>query len=55
MSKSTTLNPNGKKGEPITLAPYSFDDALRKIPGAKPDPKTEENPAPKKPRKKSTA
>ena len=51
-------NPAGREGKPISLAPYSFDDALRKIlaspPGPKPDkpPKREKKATAKKPRKR---
>jgi len=32
-------NPAGKAGKPFTLAPHKFDDALRKILSAPPEPK----------------
>jgi hypothetical protein len=32
-------NPAGREGKPFTLAPHSFDDALRKILAAKPEPR----------------
>jgi hypothetical protein len=32
-------NPAGNKGKPFTLAPMKFDDALRKILAAPPEPK----------------
>ena len=41
-------NPNGKNGKPISLAPYTFDDALRKILSAQPEQKSQV----KKPTKK---
>jgi len=34
-------NPTGSKGKPFTLAPHSFEDALRKILAAPPEPKDE--------------
>lgn len=37
-------NPAGKAGKPFTLAPMKFEDALRKILAAPPEPK----PTPKK-------
>jgi len=42
-------NPAGNKGKPFTLAPMKFDEALRKILAAPPEPKTAK---PKKPAKK---
>jgi hypothetical protein len=41
--KKNQLNPNpaGNKGKPFTLAPHSFEDALRKILPAPPEPKTD--------------
>jgi len=41
--KSQAPNPAGREGKPISLKPYSFDDALRKILGAKPPPKPAKN------------
>jgi hypothetical protein len=46
-------NPAGKAGKPFTLAPHSFDDALRKILAAPPEPKREAKLA-KKTSKKTT-
>lgn len=43
-------NPAGKHGKPFTLAPMKFDDALRKILAAPPEPKAE--PKKKKPAKR---
>jgi hypothetical protein len=46
-------NPEGNKGKPFTLAPHSFEDALRKILAAPPEPKevkTKKKPAKKKAR-----
>jgi len=37
--KSRTPNPHGREGKPISLAPYSFEDALKKILKAEPPPK----------------
>ena len=37
--KTATPNPAGKAGKPLTLAPMKFDDALRKILAAPPEPK----------------
>ena len=34
-----TPNPAGKHGKPFTLAPMKFDDALRKILAASPEPR----------------
>ena len=45
--KAQPTNPTGKNGKPITLAPLSFDEAVRKM-LATPPPKTQ----PKKPTKK---
>lgn len=50
--KSANPNPAGKNGKPLTLAPYSFDDALRKILAAPPEPKPERKKAVKKTAKK---
>lgn len=47
--KAANPNPNGKHGKPFTLAPHSFEDALRKILAARPEPK------PDKPKKKTPA
>jgi hypothetical protein len=41
-------NPTGKTGKPFTLAPHSFEDALRKILAAPPQPKTDKPKASKK-------
>lgn len=47
---SKTPNPMGNKGKPFTLAPMKFDDALRKILAAPPEPKAViDKPAKKKP------
>ncbi len=51
--KSANPNPAGKHGKPFTLAPHSFDDALRKILAAKPEPKPERKPAKKTAPKKT--
>jgi hypothetical protein len=48
--KSTVTNPAGKAGKPFTLAPHSFEDALRKILAAPPEPKADKSK--KKPTKK---
>jgi hypothetical protein len=40
-------NPAGKAGKPFTLAPHTFDEALRKILSAAPEPKSPK-PKPKK-------
>jgi len=48
--KRETPNPTGKAGKPFTLAPHSFEDALRKILAAAPEPKPDK-PAKKKPAK----
>jgi hypothetical protein len=37
--KTANPNPAGKAGKPFTLAPHSFEDALRKILSAPPEPK----------------
>lgn len=51
--KSEHPNPNGKNGKPFSLAPHSFDDALRKILASPPEPKPERKKAqPKKASKK---
>lgn len=39
--KQGNPNPAGKAGKPFTLAPHSFDDALRQILKATPEPKSE--------------
>ncbi|HEY0547054.1 MAG TPA: hypothetical protein VGC91_16875 [Pyrinomonadaceae bacterium] len=46
--KEKTPNPEGKHGKPITLAPMTFDEAVRKILAAPPEPKS----AKEKPTKK---
>jgi hypothetical protein len=51
MKKLTPPNPAGREGKPISLAPHSFDDALRKILSAPPPPK-QEKPKEKKRRTK---
>jgi len=48
--KAHTPNPAGKHGKPFTLAPHSFEDALRKILAAPPEPKIDK--PKKKPSKK---
>jgi hypothetical protein len=49
---SKSPNPAGKAGKPFTLAPHSFEDALRKILAAPPEPKpdktTKKKPATRK-------
>jgi hypothetical protein len=47
MKEKHSPNPAGKHGKPFTLAPHSFDDALRKILATPPEPK-HEKPAKKK-------
>jgi len=39
MANETPPNPAGREGKPISLAPYSFEDALKKILKAEPPPK----------------
>lgn len=46
-------NPAGSKGKPFTLAPHSFEDALRKILAAPPEPKADRHKAEPKTRKKA--
>jgi hypothetical protein len=36
MKQKQTPNPHGREGKPISLAPYSFEDALKKILKAEP-------------------
>jgi len=48
--KRESANPAGKAGKPFTLAPHSFEDALRKILAAPPEPKADK--PKKKPAKK---
>ncbi|MDX6613230.1 MAG: hypothetical protein QOD75_2416 [Blastocatellia bacterium] len=43
MATKASPNPSGKTGKPFSLAPHSFEDALRKILATPPEPK----PAPK--------
>jgi hypothetical protein len=50
--KSQSPNPAGKHGKPFSLAPHSFEDALRKILAAPPEPKPERKKSPKKTSKK---
>jgi hypothetical protein len=50
--KSRTSNPTGKNGKPITLAPLTFDEAVRKMLATEP-PKHEPKAA--KPTKKKPA
>jgi hypothetical protein len=45
-------NPAGNKGKPFTLAPHSFEDALRKILKATPEPKPDKPKTTKKTAKK---
>ena len=46
-------NPAGREGKPFSLAPHSFDEALKKILTASPPPKPEsKKPAKKVSRKK---
>jgi hypothetical protein len=47
-------NPNGKAGNPITIPPMSFDDAVRKMLSTEP-PKAEPKTAKKKATKKAKA
>jgi len=49
--KTQNPNPAGKAGRPFTLAPHSFEDALRKILAAPPEPKPNKG----KPAKKKSA
>jgi hypothetical protein len=44
-------NPNGKAGNPITLPPMTFDDAVRKMLSTEP-PKSEPKPVKKPARKR---
>jgi hypothetical protein len=44
--KSQPTNPTGKNGKPITLAPMSFDEAVRKMLATEP-PKSEPKPTKK--------
>jgi hypothetical protein len=46
--KSNPPNPAGNKGKPFTLAPHSFEDALRKILAAPPEPKPDKGKTAKK-------
>ncbi|MBC8028883.1 MAG: hypothetical protein H7Z16_02125 [Pyrinomonadaceae bacterium] len=46
--KRETPNPTGNKGKPFTLAPHSFEDALRKILSAPPEPKPDKGKSGKK-------
>jgi len=50
--RETNPNPKGREGKPISLAPHSFDDALRKILAAPPEPKPTKKTAKKHTRKK---
>lgn len=45
--KKQTSNPTGKAGKPITLAPMSFEEAVKKMLGTQP-PKAEPKEAKKK-------
>jgi hypothetical protein len=49
--KSDNPNPTGKHGKPFSLAPMKFDDALRKILAAPPEPKPERKTESKKKQK----
>lgn len=49
--KSGTPNPHGREGKPISLSDYSFEDAVRKILQAPPEPKRKPK---KKPRKQTS-
>ena len=44
-------NPNGKNGNPISLAQHSFEDALLKILCAQPEPKDTKRPSKKSAKK----
>jgi len=50
--KAANPNPAGKAGKPFTLAPMKFDDALRKILAASPEPKSEHKKTQKRAKKK---
>jgi hypothetical protein len=50
MPSKSSPNPAGSKGKPFTLAPHSFEDALRKILATPPEPKPDKA----KPTKKTT-
>jgi len=50
--KRAIPNPDGNKGKPFTLAPHSFEGALRKILAAPPEPKPPKE-IKKKPAKKN--
>jgi len=50
--KQSTPNPAGREGKPISLAPHSFEDALRKILKATPEPKPDRKEPKKKPTKR---
>jgi len=52
--KHATPNPAGREGKPISLAPYSFEDALQKILKATPVAQPERKAAKPKPRKKAS-
>jgi hypothetical protein len=54
MKAARSPNPAGREGKPISLSDYSFEDAVRKILQAPPEPKPERKKAQLKPRKKST-
>ena len=49
----TAPNPAGKAGKPFTLAPHSFEDALRKILAAPPESKAVKAKREAKPRKRA--
>jgi len=51
--KSEVPNPKGREGKPFSLAPHSFEDALRKILTAKPEPKPASKTSKPSPKKKS--
>jgi hypothetical protein len=49
--KSSTPNKNGREGNPISLTPLTFDEALRKMLATeppKPEPKPQKKPAKQK-------
>jgi hypothetical protein len=49
--KRETPNPVSKAGKPFSLAPHSFEDALRKILAEPPEPKPDRKMAKKTPNK----
>ena len=50
--KAGNPNPAGREGKPFSLAPLSFEQALRKILASPPEPKREAKPTKKKAGKK---